>query len=438
MDFPLVRRIPVVASAALVSLLFAVASAQGAIRYASPGGVGDPNTCVAVAPCAVTDALNSTYTSDGDEVMLASGDYAVSTPLGIIDRVDVHGTGAAAATRIVSTGFPFGIAVSNADAILRNVTVTHSTGNEAAVRLVNGSVRNVVAISSSAHGCTARDGTISDTLCLAKAAGYVGVFVNEGSGSPSLLRLRNVTAIGQGTGGHGIRIYAGSALAATIDAIGTIARGGGVDVSARTDGSIGSSATINLDHSNFSTTQTDFGIASITSPSVSGNQTAAPIFANAAADDYHQVVGSPTIDAGAVDGSSGTTDIDGDARVLGTTADIGYDEYVPPTLPGSPAPPTTPGDTTAPNTGFKKKPRKRTASRGAKFTFSSTEPGSTFRCKLDRGTYKTCSANFNKRVKRGKHVLRVVAVDAAGNVDATPATYRWVVLDRPSGPVATA
>lgn len=426
MDFRRARRISV-AAATFTSLLFAATSAQGAIRYATPDGAGDPNTCVAVAPCAVADALNSTYTNDGDEIVLASGDYSVSTPLGIIDRVDVHGTGAAAATRIVSSGFPFGIVVSNADAVLRNVTITHNTGNEAAVRLVNGTVRNVVAISSSAHGCTARDGTFSDTLCLAKAAGYVGIFVNEGGGAPSLLRLRNVTAISSGGGGHGIRVYAGSSLAATIDAIGTIARGAGVDVSARTDGSVGSSATVDLNHSSYSTTFIDSGTASITSTSVSGNQTAAPLFVNATADDYRQVVGSPTIDAGAVDGYSGTTDIDGDARVLGAAADIGYDEYVPSPLPGSPA---VPGDMTAPNTGFKRKPRKRTTSRKAKFTFTSSEPGSTFRCRLDRGAYRTCSATFSKRVKRGRHVLRVMAVDAAGNADATPAVYRWVVRSR--------
>lgn len=415
-------------AASFALMLFAATSAQGAIRYAAPGGTGDPNTCPAITPCDIADALNSTYTNDGDEVALASGDYSVSAPLGIIDRVDVHGTGAAAATRIVSTGFPFGIAVSNVDAILRDLTITHSVGNEAAVRLVSGSVRNVVAISSSANACTARDGTFRDTLCLAKATGAVGIFVNEGGGAPSLLRLRNVTAISAGTGGHGVRVFAGSSLVATIHAIGTIARGDGTDVSARTDGSIGSSATIDLDHSNFSTTWIDFGTASITSPSTSGNQTAAPIFVNTAADDYHQLLGSPTIDAGAVDAGSGTTDIDGDARVIGTAADIGFDEYSPPAAPVSPAPPTTPGDTTPPNTRFKKKPRKRTTSRRAKFKFGSSEPGSKFRCKLDRGAYRSCATTFIKRVAPGRHVLRAVAVDVWGNVDPTPAVFRWRVV----------
>lgn len=368
--------------------------------------------------------MNSTYTVDGDDVLLAPGDYTVTTTLGIIDTIEVHGTGSAAQTRIHSTANPFGIAVNNAGAILRNVTVLHGTGNEAAIRLMAGVVHNTVAISASAHGCTARDGMFRDSLCLSKANGYTGIFVNEGGGAPSLLRLRNVTAVGAGTGSHGIRIYASSSLAATIDAIGTIAVGDLVDVSARTDGSLGSSATINLDHSNFSTTLIDFGIATITDPLTGGNQTAAPAFVNAAIDDYHQAVGSPTINAGATDGYSGAFDIDGDARVLGPAVDIGYDEFVPPASP----PVAPPADTTAPNTAIKKKPRKRTTSRRAKFTFGSNEAGSTFRCKLDRGSYRRCDTSFRKSVRRGKHVLRVVAVDAAGNIDPTPAVWRWRVI----------
>lgn len=409
-----------------VAMLVMAASSLAATRHAAPtpGPSADPNVCAQAQPCTIEDAMNSTYTVDGDDVLLAPGDYTVTTTLGIIDTIEVHGTGSAAQTRIHSTANPFGIAVNNAGAILRNVTVLHGTGNEAAIRLMAGVVHNTVAISASAHGCTARDGMFRDSLCLSKANGYTGIFVNEGGGAPSLLRLRNVTAVGAGTGSHGIRIYASSSLAATIDAIGTIAVGDLVDVSARTDGSLGSSATINLDHSNFSTTLIDFGIATITDPLTGGNQTAAPAFVNAAIDDYHQAVGSPTINAGATDGYSGAFDIDGDARVLGPAVDIGYDEFVPPASP----PVAPPADTTAPNTAIKKKPRKRTTSRRAKFTFGSNEAGSTFRCKLDRGSYRRCDTSFRKSVRRGKHVLRVVAVDAAGNIDPTPAVWRWRVI----------
>ncbi len=50
-----------------------------------------------------------------------------------------------------------------------------------------------------------------------------------------------------------------------------------------------------------------------------------------AADGFHQVAGSPTVNAGATDGNSGTTDVDGQHRTIDTTPDIGADELAFPT-----------------------------------------------------------------------------------------------------------
>jgi hypothetical protein len=86
------------------------------------------------------------------------------------------------------------------------------------------------------------------------------------------------------------------------------------------------------------------------------------------------------------------------------------------------------GDTTPPNGKIGKHPRKRTHRRKATFTFSSSEAGSTFTCKLDKKPAKPCSSPFVKRVKPGKHAFSVDAVDPAGNADPTPAAFRWKVL----------
>ena len=91
-------------------------------------------------------------------------------------------------------------------------------------------------------------------------------------------------------------------------------------------------------------------------------------------------------------------------------------------------PPST--DTTAPNTTIKRHPPKRTRQRLAKFRFASTEAGSTFQCKVDKGPFRRCGAVFKRKVKVGRHVIRVRARDAAGNLDKTPAVYRWRVLPR--------
>jgi hypothetical protein len=61
------------------------------------------------------------------------------------------------------------------------------------------------------------------------------------------------------------------------------------------------------------------------------------------------------------------------------------------------------------------------------FRFASSERGSHFRCKLDRKPYRPCSSPRAYKVGLGKHTVRIVAIDAAGNVDPTPALFRFRV-----------
>jgi hypothetical protein len=68
------------------------------------------------------------------------------------------------------------------------------------------------------------------------------------------------------------------------------------------------------------------------------------------------------------------------------------------------------------------------SSTSASFTFSSSEAGSTFECKLDSGAYALCtSPKSYSNVSRGSHTFSVRAKDGAGNVDPTPATRSWKV-----------
>lgn len=99
----------------------------------------------------------------------------------------------------------------------------------------------------------------------------------------------------------------------------------------------------------------------------------------------------------------------------------------PPSNPPGDGPPADiiPPADTPPETKIDSGPKKKTTKTKAKFTFSANEPA-TFRCKLDKGDFAPCTspATFNAK-KKGKHTLEVVAVDAAGNADATPASYSW-------------
>jgi hypothetical protein len=92
---------------------------------------------------------------------------------------------------------------------------------------------------------------------------------------------------------------------------------------------------------------------------------------------------------------------------------------------GNPAPGEVPQRGQPPQTRLAKHPRKRSAVHMARFTFSADQPGSSFQCKLDKGSFSPCHSPFVRIVKRGTHRFRVRAISAAGVVDPTPATYRW-------------
>ena len=82
------------------------------------------------------------------------------------------------------------------------------------------------------------------------------------------------------------------------------------------------------------------------------------------------------------------------------------------------------GDTSPPQTTIKG-PHGRIDKR-PKFRFSSSEPGSTFECKLDKKKFKPCTSPKRlRRIDRGRHKFKVRAVDAAGNPDPTPAKRRF-------------
>jgi hypothetical protein len=105
---------------------------------------------------------------------------------------------------------------------------------------------------------------------------------------------------------------------------------------------------------------------------------------------------------------------------------------VPSPPSGGPAPPpavTT--DETDPRTFLRRHPprivRSRRRAATVAFRFGADESRVTFLCRVDRGTLRECPERFVRRWRVGPHVLRVLARDAAGNSDDTPAVYRFRV-----------
>ncbi|QIP11531.1 hypothetical protein G8759_02235 [Spirosoma aureum] len=90
-------------------------------------------------------------------------------------------------------------------------------------------------------------------------------------------------------------------------------------------------------------------------------------------------------------------------------------------------------DTTPPETSFSTTPPLITNSTSAVFRFSNSEGGSTFQFSLDGSEYEQISFSNQpySRLLEGEHTFRVRAVDVAGNVDPTPATYTWTIDTTP-------
>ncbi|MFL5780716.1 MAG: kelch repeat-containing protein [Thermoleophilaceae bacterium] len=87
-----------------------------------------------------------------------------------------------------------------------------------------------------------------------------------------------------------------------------------------------------------------------------------------------------------------------------------------------------PLDLTPPETTLVGGPSGLTGRRTARFAFVSSEAGGSFQCRLDGGAFKPCSSpRLYAGLKDGKHTFRVRAVDAAGNVDPSPAIRSWTI-----------
>jgi hypothetical protein len=115
----------------------------------------------------------------------------------------------------------------------------------------------------------------------------------------------------------------------------------------------------------------------------------------------------------------------------GDGSDIGaFELQVPPDAAVPPSPilvGTEPGDRTPPRTRLVSGPARVGYGRKAKFRFNSSEGQSSFKCKLDKKKWKKCRSPYKLKVKPGKHLFKVRAIDRFGNADPSPARFSWRV-----------
>jgi hypothetical protein len=404
-------------TAVVVALAVCAPGASAATRYAEPNGDGPPGTCPQSDPCAIRAAISDPSVAPGDEVVVAPGTYDITPgpPLSISNAISVHGqAGQPRPLFTVQPGTSAVIRISNARAVLSDVNLSRASGLFL-LAVDQGLAERVSATSGGSYACTIGVGTIRDSVCSATGGGVAVAAGSVGGGSGTFTAdLVNVTARARGSAGsYAVQASSGVGSQTTLRARNVIADGDAADTFASASGA-GSPATVTMVSSNFDSASTS-GVGSAVTPAGSGdNQTAPPLLADPAGGDFHQLPGSPTIDAGTPDALLGAFDLDGQARVDGSAPDIGADEVQ-----------TAPETTISKGPKAKVKTRKKKAK--VKFAFESSEPGSTFACALDAAAAAACSSPHYFKVRKGRHSLTVTATDAAGNVDPTPATYSWKV-----------
>jgi hypothetical protein len=401
------------------------ATAEAAVRWAEPGGSTTSGTCPQADPCDLQRAVE-VVAQPNDEVVVTPGTYPLgANQLAVSDAgLQVHGQVGQPLPKITSTSPLDGVFTSE-PATLRDLEIDYGGSSNAISLVVVGGgealgERLIVNATGGAAACHLGNAAIRDSVCRATSPGTDALATP--SGVDLDVTATNVTAVARtftGAGSYGLYVNAAGTSSVVLQGKNVIASGVDGDVRVETSAP-GATAAALLVNSNFATASTNGGPGTGTAPipGANDNQTAEPLFAGFATGDFHQVTGSPTINAGTGGPGLGTLDFDRQARVQGPAPDIGADEF--PQASGA-------LDDDPPETEITKGPRKKTKKRRARFEFASDEPGASFECKLDGGDFEPCDASEDFRVKRKRHRLQARAVDKAGNRDPTPAEHRWKV-----------
>jgi hypothetical protein len=96
---------------------------------------------------------------------------------------------------------------------------------------------------------------------------------------------------------------------------------------------------------------------------------------------------------------------------------------------GESAPRTFTVDASPPDSSITGGPSGTVTATDASFSFTATEAGSTFECRLDAGAWSACtSPAAYSGLALGDHTFDVRAADSARNVDSTPASRAWTIV----------
>jgi hypothetical protein len=319
---------------ACVALLAFPAAAQAAQRYAAPGATGV--TCKQSEPCTLEDAINGA--SANDEVIVLPGQHTISgAPINVVyGGLQIHGDYAGPMPRVVAD-IPDGLPAINFNApgaILSYIEVINDGTEAVGIRCFEGTrlerVRASV-VGEGAAGANVFQGcAVRDSLFLAQGTNSLALESLGIQPGATGADVRNVTAIATGTDSAGIqsRYTESKPGSHTLTLTNSIARGAS---DLRTEDGSGGPGRIAVSNSNFDVVNEE----TVGAIGGSANQSAPPLFLDAAAGDYREAAGSPTIDAGIAEAAMSPLDLAGNFRVLGGAPDIGAFEFVPPPAAGA-------------------------------------------------------------------------------------------------------
>jgi hypothetical protein len=315
-----------------LALLTVPAAAQAAQRYAAPSGAG--TLCTQKEPCSLQEAVNAA--SENDEVIVTAGEYTISgAPLNVVyPGLQIHGDPGGPMPRVTAAlgGLP-AIHMNAGGSSISYLEVVNKETEGEGIRCRSTSRVERVRATGIGEGAA---GVVQEQSCLVRDSllrgeGTNSLGMDSRSDEPTST-VRNVTAIATGVNSVGIqsRYTGGAGGHHTLTVSNSIASGSTFDL--RAESSANGPGAIQVSNSNFDSTSAT-GAASISGPA---NQSAPPAFVDAAAGDFREAPGSPTIDAGSGEGI-GPLDLAGNPRLLGAAPDIGAFELVPPPPPPPPA-----------------------------------------------------------------------------------------------------
>jgi hypothetical protein len=341
-----VRATVLVAVVVGIFVSLSTSAASAADRYASPTGTG--SLCTAAAPCSLHDAYDNNPNFAFPVIVLPGVYGSAAAPLlnlgstGIaagLSRTITGAIGASRPTIYVSTVNPGAgsIAFFNSYGTTSdlNIVVVASPTTQIGANVSGGTVNRLAVSGNAPYACTG-DQSMANVICTTNALYGTAILSQAGGsstpGDPPFTRnftYRNVIGWTSEAGVAGLENVSNYSVITNITAINSIFHSGNQDIHATTNAFNGAEAHVSLDHSNYTSAGAPDANSSVTPPGAGTNQTAPPIFANAAGADFHAMPGSPTIDAGADDAANGAFDLDGTARTQGARTDIGAYESIP-------------------------------------------------------------------------------------------------------------